>query len=229
LDRSDKEFPLITESKAVEEKETGRVEAFSDGVFAIAITLLVLDLKVPRAEEIPAGMSLWQYLLGEWPVFLAYFVSFLTILIMWASHHRLFKQIRRINSTFLYINGLLLLFISVVPFPTSLLAEHIQHENSHTAMAIYSGNSFIIAVLFNLLWRYAAHKNRLLDRNADPVFVKGVNRQYWFGPPLYLMAFILAYVDVIASIATCFFLAIFFALTGLLSKRVFGRDVTERA
>lgn len=211
-------------SVAVQEKETTRVEAFSDGVFAIAITLLVLDLKVPRAENLPPGTSLWQFLVGQWPVFLAYLVSFCTILIMWASHHRLFNQIKRTDGTFMYINGLLLLFVSVVPFPTSLLAEHIQHEYASTAAAIYSGNSILIAIMYNVLWRYAAHDNRLLDKHADPVFVRGVNRQYWFGPPLYLLAFVLAFINVIASVAVCFLLAIFFALTGVLSRQVFGKS-----
>lgn len=216
--------PRDPQGRVIEEKETGRVEAFSDGVFAIAITLLVLDLKVPRAESLPVGVGLWEYLVGQWPVFLAYMVSFCTILIMWTSHHRLFNHIRRIDSTFMYINGLLLLFVSVVPFPTSLLAEHIQHEYAHTAAAIYSGNSICIAIMFNLLWRYAAHNHRLLSRNADPVFVKGVNRQYWFGPPLYFLAFVLAFVNVIASVAICFALAVFFAMTGILNRRLFGRD-----
>jgi uncharacterized membrane protein len=214
-----------TKIDLTDEKETGRVEAFSDGVFAIAITLLVLDLKVPRAETLSPGLGLWNYLLEQWPVFMAYLVSFCTILIMWVSHHRLFNQIRRIDTAFLYINGILLLFVSVMPFPTSLLAEHIQHENAHTAAAIYSGNSVIIAIMYNFLWRYAARKNRLLDRNADPVFVKGVNRQYWFGPPLYLLAFVFAFINVIACIMVCFALAMFFALTEVLTRRVFVREV----
>ena len=203
-------------------KETGRIEAFSDGVFAIAITLLVLNLKVPVAENVPAGMGLWGYLLGQWPIFLAYLASFCTILIMWVNHHHVFNLIKRSDDIFMYFNGLLLLFISFLPFPTSLLAEHIQHGYASTAMAIYSGTLVVIAIFFNLLWRYASHANRLLDKNADPVFVKGVTRQYSFGPPMYLLAFIIAFIDVATSIAICFGLAIFFALISLLSKRVFG-------
>jgi uncharacterized membrane protein len=209
---------------AVEEKETGRVEAFSDGVFAIAITLLVLDLKVPRAESLPPGLGLSQYLAGQWPVFLAYLVSFCTILIMWVSHHRLFNLIKRVDDVFMYLNGLLLLFISVVPFPTSLLAEHIQHEYAPVAAAIYASNSVAIAIMFNLLWRYGAHNNRLLQKGTDPLFVRGINRQYWFGPPLYLLAVGLAFVNVLASVAMCMALAVFFALTGVLNRRVFARE-----
>ena len=145
--------------RVIEEKETGRVEAFSDGVFGIAITLLVLDLKVPRAESLPPGVGLWEYLIGQWPVFLAYLVSFCTILIMWTSHHRLFNHIRRIDSTFMYINDLLLLFVSVVPFPTSLLAEHIQHEYAHTAAAI----CFALAVFFAMT---GILNRRVFGRNA---------------------------------------------------------------
>jgi uncharacterized membrane protein len=206
-----------------EEKETTRVEAFSDGVFAIAITLLVLDLKVPKAESLATGSTLWNYLISQWPVFAAYLVSFCTILIMWVSHHQLFNQIHRTDEAFLFINGFLLLFISITPFPTSLLAEHLQHEFASTAMAIYAGNAFIIAILFNALWRYAAHNNRLLHKHVDAVFVKGVNKQYWIGPPLYFVAFVLAFINVTASILTCALLALFFSFTSFLNRRIFGK------
>lgn len=214
----------LKQSETTQEKETIRVEAFSDGVFAIAITLLVLDLKVPKAESLGEGSSLWHYLIDQWPVFMAYFVSFCTILIMWISHHRLFNEIRKVDDVFLYLNGFLLLFISLTPFPTSLLAEHIQHTDASTAAAIYSGNAFLIAMMYNAVWRYAAHDHRLLHRNANADIVRGVSRQYWYGPPLYLLAFGLAFVNVGASIGMCGLLALFFALTGLLSRKVFAKE-----
>ena len=93
---------------ASEEKETGRIEAFSDGVFAIAITLLILEIKVPHAHDLPPNVGLISVLLGQWPSYLSYFISFVTILIMWVSHHRLFNYIKRSNDTFLFLNGLLL-------------------------------------------------------------------------------------------------------------------------
>src|SRR5438477_460993 len=111
---------------AASEKETGRVEAFSDGVFAIAITLLVLDIKVPSTGELSAQHEqLLDALLKQWPVYLGYVTSFLTVLIMWANHHRLMRYIKRSDNNFLLINGLLLMGVTVVPFPTSLLAEYL--------------------------------------------------------------------------------------------------------
>jgi uncharacterized membrane protein len=95
----------------VEEKETGRIEAFSDGVFAIAVTLPVLELRVPELAEEATNGELWSALLDHWPSYLAYLVSFATILIVWVNHHRLFTIIRRSDSRFLFLNGALLLAI----------------------------------------------------------------------------------------------------------------------
>src|SRR5882672_2129896 len=94
--------------------ETGRIEAFSDGVFAIAITLLVLDLKVPRALQ--DGRTLASSLGAMWPSYLAFVTSFATILIMWINHHRMFTLIGRADDRVMFYNGLLLLGVTVVPF-----------------------------------------------------------------------------------------------------------------
>lgn len=193
------------------EKETGRIEAFSDGVFAIAITLLVLDIKVPRVHELH-GASLKHALLQQWPIYLAYVISFLTILIMWINHHKLFTQIRRTDHWFLLINGLLLMVVSVTPFPTALLAEHIRYPGAVLAAAVYSGFYVLLAVFFNLLWRYAAYRNRLLRPDSDQTFIRTINRQYTLGPLFYLIAFALAFVNVSASVGICLLLALFFAL-----------------
>jgi uncharacterized membrane protein len=208
------------EPKTEQTKETVRVEAFSDGVFAIAITLLVLDLKVVKPFELPSGVSLAEHLAGQWPVFLAYLMSFFTILIMWASHHRLFNQIRRVDTGFIYLNGLLLLLVSLAPFPASLLAAHLLHAGAKTAAAVYSGHLFLIALSFNGLWRYAVGRGKLLDNGANQTIVRGVNRLYWFGPPIYLAAFAISFWSPFASIAICMALALVFALTGLVIQRL---------
>src|SRR5690349_429038 len=106
-----------------DEKETGRVEAFSDGVIAIAITLLVLDIKVPTGLGEEGGLL--DALLRQWPVYLAFFNSFATIGVMWINHHRLFTQIKRIDHTLLLLNALLLMAISLVPFSSALLSEYL--------------------------------------------------------------------------------------------------------
>ena len=139
-----------TESQPTEEnKETGRVEAFSDGVFAIAITLLVLNIQVPH--DLPVGKSLAGALIDQWPTYLAFVTSFATIGIMWINHHRLFTHIRRSDNTLLVLNGLLLMGITVVPFPTALLAAYIGHPDEQVAALVYGGTLVLIAIFFNVL------------------------------------------------------------------------------
>jgi len=194
-------------------KETARIEAFSDGVFAIAITLLVLDLRVPH--DAAGGPDLLTALLKQWPAYLAYVTSFATIGIMWINHHRLFTLIARTDSMLLVLNGLLLLGVTFVPFPTSILAEYLPRSGGHVAAMVYSGTYTVLAVFFNLLWRYASYKDRLLHGQADPEVVHAVTRGYSFGPPLYLLAFVLAFASVTASLAVNIALAIFWALPSL--------------
>jgi uncharacterized membrane protein len=202
-----------------DEKETGRVEAFSDGVFAIAITLLVLDLKVPRDAELHGSLA--EALLRQWPIFLAYLTSFATILVMWVNHHVMFSRIRRVDSPFLFLNGLLLLLVTFVPFPTSLVAEYFRASGApaRTAGLVFSGTYVLIAVAFNLLWRYASTGHHLLDPHVPPERVREITRKYAPGIPLYLVAVALALVSVPASIGLCLAMAVFFAFTGSLPKR----------
>ncbi|MBZ5623556.1 MAG: DUF1211 domain-containing protein [Acidobacteriia bacterium] len=205
-------MPSTTGERAQDEKETGRLEAFSDGVFGIAITLLVLDIKVPRALELADRSTLEEALWRQWPTHASYVLSFVTVLIMWTNHHKVFRLIRRSDHTFLLINGLLLMFVTLMPFPTSLLAEHLAQPGGATAAAVYSGTFVLIAALFNALWHYAAHHGRLLARGYDREAAQAITRQYRFGPALYLAAFLLAFVNVWASVGLCAGLAAFFAL-----------------
>ena len=188
-------------------KETGRVEAFSDGVFAIAITLLVLDLKVPsEGPLLPA-------LLAEWPTFAAYVISFVFILIMWINHHWMFQHIVRIDSSFMLLNGLLLLGITVVPFPTNLIAQYILSSDQKVAAAVYSGWFLLIAIFFNLLWRYAAHNGRLLSaHDHEAGLAQVITERYRWGPLWYFIAFVLAFVWVPASVGVNVALALYYVL-----------------
>lgn len=200
----------------MEEKETGRLEAFSDGVFAVAITLLVLNIKIPgldvSASHLPNDKQLWPILLNEWPMLAAYATSFATIGVMWLNHHRLYTHIKRTNTVLMLLNLLLLLIIVFIPVPTALVAEYLVRPDQHAAALLYSGTNVILAVCFNLLWRYASYHNQLLAKNADTRAVSAINRQYWFGPVVYLIAFILALFNTPASIILNFLLALFFAI-----------------
>ena len=200
----------IERSETAEARETARIEAFSDGVFAVAATLLVLDLKVPH--DAVGGPGLVRALAAQWPAYLAFVTSFAFIGIMWINHHRLFTLIKRSDNLLLVFNGLLLLGVTVVPFVTALLAEYIPREGAYVAAAVYSGTYTVVAVFFNLLWHHASRQKRLLDRKADPGMIEAISRGYLFGPPLYFVTFVLAFVSVPASLAVNLALAIFFAL-----------------
>jgi uncharacterized membrane protein len=190
--------------------DTGRIEAFSDGVFAIAMTLLVLDLRPPAPAAYGPGLA--TLLLRQWPSYLAFVTSFAFIGIMWVNHHRLFTLIRRSDHTLLVLNGLVMLGVTVVPFPTALLAAYIGHRDERVAAIVYSGTYLAIAIFFYGLWRYASHKHRLLDPRADPRAVEAIHRAYAHGPLLYLIALGFAAVSVPASLAMNLALALFFAL-----------------
>lgn len=194
--------------------DTARLEAFSDGVFAVAITLLILDLHVPDPTRRDA--TLWGALLSHWQVYFAYIVSFLVILIMWINHHTLFKVIAYSDHLLMLFNGLLLMFIVVVPFSTSLLSTYLQEPgqpvNQHVAALIYSGVYVIIALLYNLVWRYAAHERRLLGKEIKARHVQRISNGYRYGPALYLAAFLLAFISVGASLFVNFALAVYFAV-----------------
>jgi uncharacterized membrane protein len=192
-------------------KETLRIEAFSDGVFAIAITLLVLELKVPHG--LGPNDSLLRALGDAWPSYAAFLVSFATILIMWVNHHRLFTLIHRSDNRLLLFNGVVLFMITTVPFPTTLLAAYFRTPQGHTAAMIYTGHAFLISLAYTTLWRYSTSgTGRLLGPDADRVAVHAIGRQYRFGPLLYLASLGVAAFSVAGSVVLDAALAVFFAL-----------------
>lgn len=194
--------------KRVGLSETTRLEAFSDGVLAIAITLLILDIRPPHVESEGA---LWNAVLTQWTAYLSFFAGFTTIGIMWINHHRLFNLIRKSDDWLLLFNLLLLLGITFINFPTALLGEYLGTPNATTAMAIYAGTTVVIAVFYNLLWRHAVRAD-LLDPDVDMDAVEATSRGYVFGPVFYTVALVLAFVNVYVSLVIVVGLAIFFAL-----------------
>jgi len=206
------------------DKETTRVEAFSDGVFAIAITLLILEIKVPS----PGSGDLAAQLLRQWPSYFSFVISFAFIGIMWMNHHRLFTHIHRSNDALLVFNLLLLLGVTAVPFPTAVLAAHLGRPGQRVAALLFNGTYLFIAIAFNLLWRYAASGNRrLLAANVDTASVERITRQYAFGPISYLVCVALGWVNVPASLALNAALACFFALPPSWATKVGRRSEDE--
>jgi uncharacterized membrane protein len=197
-------------SESSPQRETARIEAFSDGVFAIAITLLAFELKVPRIDGPTTAAALGLALLGQWPSYFAFLSSFATILIMWVSHHNMFRLLSRTDNGFLFINGLLLMLITAVPFPTALLGAHLLDQAGSLACAIYAGCFFLIAVAFQAVWIYVA-RNGLLQMRGRAGPLSALNRRYFFGPLAYLLALGLAFVNEYVALAICFLMALFYA------------------
>ena len=194
------------------EKETGRLEAFSDGVFAVAITLLVFSLQVPSDTTLTSG-QLISYLLHHWPSYFAFFISFATILIMWISHHSMFKLIQKSDTLFMFANGFLLLLVTTVPFPTQLVALYLTTPAASTACAIYAGLFMVINLAYNLLWWSASHQYRLLKDDISPALLKTRTRNYLFGFPSYLLALLCAFWSPALSMGICSVLWLFWAAT----------------
>jgi uncharacterized membrane protein len=204
-------------------RETARLEAFSDGVIAIIITLLVFSIRVPD-KAVVAEVGLLRALLDQWTMYLAFSASFFFILVMWINHHRLFTAIRRVDNNLMLLNGLLLFGMSLVPFPTAVMAEYLQHSEQTAAVVVYNGWFFVIALFFNALWRYAAHQNRLFSAATDPALVRFITRQYAFGPLLYLGAVLLAFVNPLISLGANIALAIYFALPNTAVTRLIDQQ-----
>ena len=199
-----------------EDKETERIEAFRDGVFGIAMTLLVLEIKVPSHEAV-AAKGLVYSLAALWPSYLAFGTSFATILVMWVKHHWTFTMILRSDHPFLYWNGLLLFLVTFLPFPTAVLADYLLHPEAKVAANLYTGTVLAISLAFDGLWRHASKRGRLLAVdaiNARKIEVEQITKQYRFGPPLYLAAFGVSFVSEGASIGLCLLVALFFAIRG---------------
>ena len=165
-----------------------RLEAFSDGVFAIAITLLILEIKVPHAEQ---GHGLWAGLLALWPSYIAFLMSFVVILIMWVNHHELLRMVERVNYPILFANGLLLLTVTFVPFPTAVLAEHLETAEASAAVAFYCATFVANGLVWNLLFRTMV-RSGLLRPECTPATIAGVRRAYYVGLSVYLLATVVA-------------------------------------
>lgn len=193
---------------------TARLETFSDGVFAIAATLLVLEIRVPEDTQ-----DLTHALLELWPSYAAYAVSFVTIGIMWINHHAIFALVERVDRTYLTINVFFLMMIAFVPFPTSVLARHL-HEDARAAAFFFGLTMTLTATTFQLLWFYPAAGGRLLAPDADPRIVSGITRAFLPGVPVYLLAMMCALASPWLSVALYAAIAVFYVV----ESSIFGRQ-----
>jgi uncharacterized membrane protein len=190
-----------------------RLEAFSDGIFAFAATLLILNLAVT------AGKPLGGELVGIWPSYVAYAVSFVTIGIIWVNHHTVMHQIDRVDRTFLMLTVLFLMLIAFIPFTTRLLALYIRSDGALAAALAYGITLTLTAIMINAVWWYAATGSRLLRKDADEAVVRGIGRSYIIGPVIYLGATLAAFVNPLVSAFLYLAIAVFYVL----ESSIFGR------
>jgi len=188
-------------------RDTLRLEAFSDGVIAIAITLLVLEIAIPSLEATDDGAELWSALRDLWPSYVAYFLSFFTIGILWANHHEIFTHIERTDRYLVLINLGLLLGIGFLPFSTAVLAEYLGHDGEKAATTFYTGTFLGIAILYNLIWIYP-RRFGLIGADADPHEIESIDRAFSLGIPGYLLAFGVSFLSSTAALALVFLLAL---------------------
>lgn len=177
--------PLIEKPHKVTSHNNERMTFFSDGVFAITITLLVLEVKVPEV----AATELPQELLHLGPKILSHIISFIVLGIYWIAHHNIFMHIKRHDHVMLWLNTLFLMCIASLPFPTGLLG---QYPDQQIAVVAYAGTLVITGIVLDLIWWYAT-THRLLDEDADPAFVAFVHRYNRIAPLLYLLSIVVSF------------------------------------
>jgi len=192
---------------------TTRLETFSDGVFAIAATLLVLEIGIEATDDVG------QALLDIWPSYLAYATSFLVIGIIWLNHHHCVALMRRVDRTFLFINLLLLLVVAFIPFPTRLVADYLHKPGERDAVLAYAITNLLMAITYNVWWRYARGNRRLIRDDVSDARLRAVDRAFDPGLPAYGLVLALVFVSPLASVLLTLALAVFYLPSAALFER----------
>jgi len=201
--------------------DSGRLEAFSDGVFAVAITLLALNLAVPG----PGHGPLPRQLVDHWPSFAAYGVSFLTIGIIWVNHHTLFKNFAEIDRTLLFINLLLLFFVVAIPFATATIAAYLSHGGADASLAavvfqsVFEGMSLSFGLLF---WWSIRHEH--LTIALTPAGARAAVIRFGVGNIAYLVAIAVAFLSAAASLLVSGLVAVYYVFEQTPARDPAGTD-----
>jgi uncharacterized membrane protein len=194
---------------------TSRMETFSDGIFGIAATLLVLEFAVDASN----GSDLGSQLLHLWPSYLAYVTSFITIGIIWMNHHYCVEAMARVDRTMLFINILLLMTIAFLPFPTKLVAQFLQKPGEQAAVYAYDATFIAMAILFNVWWRYARIGRRLIENEVPDSRLRAIDRAFTPGVPIYVLCFVVAIFSPLASVVLALVTAAFYLPSAALFER----------
>jgi uncharacterized membrane protein len=196
--------------------ESGRVEAFSDGVFAIAITLLVLQLAVANPGSVQTASDAWHQLGNLWTAYDAYVVSFLVIGIMWLNHHTVFGYVARVDRGLLVINLVLLLVVAALPFPTALVSDWLKYPGpAKVSVAVFSAFMVLHALAFQTLWWWLTRTGHLFDRRVDVEAARQTRARFALGTVIYPILVGLSFVSPVLTLGLHFALALYYAFNQL--------------
>ena len=207
---------MAQEGEGSAERDTNRTEAFSDGVFAVALTLLVVGLTVPEigANRAVSARELLLALSRQWPQFVAFAASFFSVLLLWISHHQAFAVIRRTSRSLMLANGLLLFLVTLIPFPTALLARYVQTPGGSVAAALYAGVFLLITASFMLLWRVILSQPGMLKISLTVAQRQALRRRRARGLAHYVVAVAVAFWQPYLTVLICISLSVYWVATG---------------
>lgn len=195
------------------QKETLRIETFSDGVFCIAVTLLSIEIGVEMHGEV-TNKGLQDALLAKWPICLAYVISFINVLLAWIGHHGLFKMFRKTDNSIMIANGLLLMLVALVPFPTKTLGEFLLSGGFKTAVIFYTGYFVLISLAFRLLWFVAGRNKDVLVHDITEKQIRKTTRNENIGLICNAIIFGVAFTNPWAALALSFGMWVYWVVFG---------------
>jgi uncharacterized membrane protein len=192
-----------------------RIEALCDGVFAIAMTLMVFGIKVPTVAIAAGSPGLADALLALWPQFVTYAISFVMLGVFWIGHHNQFHYIRRTDRVLLWINICFLMFVTAIPFSTQVLG---QYRSQPAAVIFYAINLILVGFLLYIQWLYATANGHLIDADLDPAFTKLMGNRILLGCVFLLFSIAISLISTRLSLLVFSAIAVFYILPGRVDR-----------
>jgi len=181
------------EERLNETPSTTRIEALSDGVFAIVLTLMVFQIRIPNISSGDAQQMLWPQLLRQWPEFYSYVISFLLVGIYWVAHHNMYHLIRKSTRPLMWMNLIFLMFVAFVPYSVALVGRYDQIQRM---MVLYGVHLTIISGLLYMQWWYVTRRHNLVGGRLNQKYVKSMDFKILAAPGVYMLAIGASFINV---------------------------------